>query len=69
MTTADFGNKQVVSNQVNSMIFGEDPGTAAYVPGAQGGMTKISSKFSMSEKQSWRRIDATVHMVHMILLR
>jgi hypothetical protein len=36
--------------------------TAAYVPGAQGGMLKISSKFSMSEKQCRCCIDATVHM-------
>jgi hypothetical protein len=46
MTTVDFGNKQVVSNQSNSTISGKDPGTAVYVPGAQGGMLKISSKFS-----------------------
>jgi hypothetical protein len=44
MTAADFGDKRVVSNQLNSTIFGEDPGTAVYVPGAQGGMPKISSK-------------------------
>jgi hypothetical protein len=31
MTAADFGDKQVVSNQLNSTMFGEDPGTAAYV--------------------------------------
>jgi hypothetical protein len=56
MTTADFCNKQVDMNQSKLMISGEDPGTAAYVPGAQGGMPKISSKFIMSEKQSWRHV-------------
>ncbi len=51
------------------MIFGEDPGTEAYVPGAQGRMTKISFKIFISEKQSRGRIDATVHRVHTIPLR
>jgi hypothetical protein len=50
MTTAYFGNKQVGSNQLNIPIFGKHPGAAAYVPGAQGGMPKISTKISLPEK-------------------
>ncbi len=42
MTAEDFGNKQVVSNQLKLTKHREDPGTTAYVPGAQGGMPKIS---------------------------
>jgi hypothetical protein len=51
MTAADFGNKQVVFNQLNSMIFGEDPVTAAYVPGCKRECQKNSSRNFMSEKQ------------------
>jgi hypothetical protein len=44
MTAAYFDGKQASSNQLNSPLLDNNPGTAVHVPGAQGGLPKISAK-------------------------
>jgi hypothetical protein len=55
MTAADFGDKQVVSNQSNSTISGEILVLQHMYLGRKGN-TKILIKFSKYEKQHWRRV-------------
>jgi len=64
MTAADFGNKQVVLNQLNSTIFGVITVLQRMYLG-QKGNAKILIKNFLSLKNN---IGAALHMVHTIQL-